>query len=342
MVGRIPVRFLILLTAVTACKSPVNETVEARQSRKVELQPVSSVDNCGWQESLRFPVGMARARGVAVTEAGHILVVGDNHLHRYSRTGNLERQTELDGKPAAVAASGDDRVLVAYDDHLEVLGDDDLPVEIWDSAGETALLSGIATTETIIFAADAGTRTVLSFSPDGRRIGELEHYANTGGDEELVVPSRYLDVVIGPGGLVLVNNPGRHRVEAHANGRKVFEWGRPGPDPEAFPGCCNPIALVVLPDGDVVTAQKGQVRIKQYSIEGQLKAEIAGPDAYAGQLRACAAKGMKSVDSGLDLAVDDSGKVYALEPCGGEIRTYKATRRKPGGPDTGLAVSSER
>jgi hypothetical protein len=335
MAGRIPIGLLILLSFMTACKDPENREIRNQTTRKVALETKVPAADKGWRESLRFPIRMTWARGVAVTETGQIAVVGDRHLLRYSPTGNLECKTELEGIPAAVVAGVDGNLLVAFDNHVEVLGEDDLPVAIWDSVGESALFSGIAVTKDTVFVADAGNRTVHRFGADGARTGELDYSSTAGSDLELVVPSRYLDVVVGPGGLVLVSNPGRHRIEAHAGGRKAFEWGRPGSEPEAFPGCCNPIALAVLPDGDVVTAQKGKVRIKQYGIEGDFKAEIAGPEDYAGQLLACSQKGLKSVDSGLDLAVDRAGNVYALEPCVGEIRIYKAPRRKPGGPDTG-------
>src|SRR6185369_16684319 len=127
-----------------------------------------------------------------------------------------------------------------------------------ESPGKKTWITGLTVSDKELFAADSGNRCVLRYDRSGKllaRLGEKNKERNVRG---LIVPSPYLDVAIGKDGLLRVNNPGRHCVELYTTtGEFELFWGKPSAATEGFCGCCNPIALVMLPDGRCVTAEKG-------------------------------------------------------------------------------------
>ena len=80
------------------------------------------------------------------------------------------------------------------------------------------------------------------------RIGQKNAERNVPG---LIVPSPFLDVMIHRDGLLRVNNPGRHQVEAYTfDGDLEAVWGKAEAVPtQGFCGCCNPIGLAMLSAG---------------------------------------------------------------------------------------------
>ena len=72
------------------------------------------------------------------------------------------------------------------------------------------------------------------------------------------VPVRISHVAVAPDGLLRVANPGAHRVEAYTlDGHLRAFLGQGRQRHREFCGCCGPSNIAVLPDGRVVTAEKG-------------------------------------------------------------------------------------
>ena len=104
----------------------------------------------------------------------------------------------------------------------------------------------------------------------------------------LVAPSPHLDVAAAPDGTAWVTNPGRHRLEHYsADGQLLRTWGKASAAIAGFTGCCNPTDIAVLPDGRLVTAEKGIPRVKIYKTNGTFESVVAGPESFtAGNGRA--------------------------------------------------------
>ena len=113
----------------------------------------------------------------------------------------------------------------------------------WESPDPKTWFTGLAAGEKDVFAADAGKLVVLRYDRSGKivgRIGRKDADRNVPG---FIVPSPFLDVIIHRDGLLRVNNPGRHQVEAYTfDGDLEGAWGKPTAAIEGFCGCCNPIA----------------------------------------------------------------------------------------------------
>ncbi len=65
-----------------------------------------------------------------------------------------------------------------------------------------------------------------------------------------------------------------------------------------------------MPDGSFVTAEKGLPRVKIHNLDGSLRCVVAAPDQFD--------EGVV----GLDVAVDDEGRIYVLDPSRNQVRIF--------------------
>jgi len=189
---------------------------------------------------------------------------------------------------------------------------------------EFGYVSGIAVSEGKVFVADAGARMVYRFDTGGTYLGRIGAKEDDPDGLGFIVPSPYFDVAAA-GGVLVVTNPGRHRVERYDfEGRRLGSWGRDGRKDGEFPGCCNPTNIAFLADGRVATSQKGRPVVKVFAPGGKLLA-LHGKGAFD---REC---------KGIDLAVDSSGRIYAVDPAASRVRVFEAGR----GGSVGAATAKE-
>jgi hypothetical protein len=121
-------------------------------------------------------------------------------------------------------------------------------------------------------------------------------------------------------GLLRVTNPGRHRVEAYTvDGHLELAWGKPSAGIDGFCGCCNPINIALLPDGRMVTCEKGLPRVKIYREDGTLESVVAGTETFPENAKFSMNLAAGKL-GGLDAAVDSKGRVYILDPVTGVVR----------------------
>jgi glucose/arabinose dehydrogenase len=103
-------------------------------------------------------------------------------------------------------------------------------------------------------------------------------------------------------------------------GKLTGQFGKAAMQAEGFAGCCNPIAVAVLPDGRVVTAEKGLVRVKVYRADGTFEALVATTPVLS--------RGATN----LDLATTANGEVLVLDPRARAILTFSEnTTSRPQG-----------
>ena len=100
-------------------------------------------------------------------------------------------------------------------------------------------------------------------------------------------------------------------------------WGESSATIEGFFGCCNPAHIAVLPDGRIVTAEKGLLRVKVFAPDGTFDGVVAGPsqlDSH-GQV-----EGQELADhefTAVDLAADSRGRVLVLDRNAGRVRVFE-------------------
>ncbi|MCX7804759.1 MAG: hypothetical protein N3A38_06160 [Planctomycetota bacterium] len=142
--------------------------------------------------------------------------------------------------------------------------------------------------------ADRQAGTVLVYDPNtGSKVGSIgKNFRLYCGIFGFAVDSARNDI--------LVANLGAFSVDRYGlDGKQKNRFGKRGEDPSSFHGCCNPVNLVVLPDGRLLTAEKDSTRIKIYDAEGKKCEQVLGD--VTKLVEGCAY---------MPMAVDKSGNVY--------------------------------
>jgi len=273
----------------------------------------------------RFPSPNPDARRIAIGPEDRVYIAAGNYVTVLDSEGKRLNDLPLGTAARCVAVAGDGTIYAGARDHVEVFDRKGQRLAAWESPGKRTWLTGLAVGENDVFAADAGNRIVLRYDRSGKlagRIGEKNKERNVPG---LIVPSPYLAVALARDGLLRVNNPGRHRVEAYtAGGDLEFFWGKPTAAIEGFCGCCNPIGLTLLPDGRYVTCEKGLPRVKVYSPEGVFESVVAGAESFVENAKATFVKGGEDCRlGGLDAAVDSQQRIYILDLVANDVRVMK-------------------
>ncbi len=294
--------------------------LEAARAREGEAQKYREVDPnlLSYTQVQAIPTGLAEPRGLTAGPDGRLYVAGDREVRAFSPDGVAQPGFALPESPRCVAADRSGGLWVGFDAGVGLYGLDGAVKAEWPVRGAHALVTCVTPSGDDVWVADAGDRVVLRYSRSGRlkaRLGARDDGRKVPG---LVVPSRHLDVLVRKDGGLLVNNPGRLAVEAYKpDGTLVSSFGKASMSIEGFCGCCNPTDLALLPDGRVVTAEKGIPRVKVYRANGTLDCVVAAPADLS-----------VSAESGLDLAADGEGRVYVLDPHARVVRVFAA--RQPG------------
>lgn len=260
------------------------------------------------------PTGLQEPRGLALTNSGALVVVGDEKLRQLNWAGAVEAEVPLTGPANAVALGADGTRYVGLRDHVETYDATGRRRAQWVPASARSYLTSLAVSGKDVYVADAGQRVVLRYDTQGNLLGRIGQKDPARQVPGLVLPSPHLDVAVGADGLLRVTNTGRRSVEVYdRDGNLKRAWGRAGQDTAGFCGCCNPTDLALLPDGRTVTSEKGLPRVKVYSAAGALESVVAGPDAFT------------STAAGMDLAVAADGRVLVLDPPAKVIRVFAPT-----------------
>ena len=266
-----------------------------------------------WMEVGRFATGFTETRGVTSLADGRVLVSGDRAVRSFFPDGTAEAELPVDGPAGPLAVGADGSIFVGLRDRVVALTTQAQVTQTWQPYGGRTLITSIAPTATELYIADAGNRTVWRFGLDGTFLSEIGKGDAARGIPTMVVPSAHLDIALRPDGALLVVNPGRRSVQTHSlpDGALLGAWGSSSNALAGFGGCCNPTDIALLPDGRIVTSEKGIARVKVYTADGALQSVIAPPESFTG------------APEGIDLTVDASGQVVVLDPVAGEIRLYQ-------------------
>ncbi|NLF72515.1 MAG: hypothetical protein GX575_26055 [Candidatus Anammoximicrobium sp.] len=282
-----------------------------------------------FQEMGSFPTGLSAVRGLAAGPDGRIYVAGEDRVRVFAADGKQLAELPVKGEPTCLAAGGAEhvhpgRLYVGAGRRVLLFDPQGTALGAWtEGLDDATVLTSLAIGDEHVLAADAGNRVVLQFDADGdltRRIGEPDEARGVRG---FVIPSAHFDVAVTADGLLRVANPGARRIETFtAEGDLLGQWGKSSPEIDGFFGCCNPADFAVTPDGRFVTAEKGIPRIKIYSPKGELECVVADP-AMLGQVGSAAPlDGDSGQAPAFDVAVDNRGRVLALDPLTRQVRVF--------------------
>jgi hypothetical protein len=275
---------------------------------------------------------------IACGHENTVLIAAGKHITALDTTGVLRSEIALGAPARALAVAADGPLYVSLRDHIEVrpslstLNSPPSAVllrrtgqlstsDTWPSPADRTWITGLAVGANDLFAADAGNRVIWHYDRSGKLLGRLGQKDPARNIPGLVVPSPFFDIELGSDGLLRAANPGRHQIEYYTrDGALELAWGKPSMALEGFCGCCNPINLALLPDGRVVTCEKGLPRVKVYNARGALEALVAGPECFPHNTATAAPDRPEGIWGGLDVAADARGRIYILDWASGAIR----------------------
>ena len=277
-------------------------------------------DTPAYTQTQSIPVPSEKPTGLARDGDGFLYVSGDESVSKFDARGNLVDVFPVGGTARCLAVGGQHRIYLGMADHVKVLDPAGRPLTQWESLGPNAIVTSIAVSDSAVYLADAGQFVVWKFTPSGSLVGTIGRKSEQMGVPGYVIPSPYFDVAVGPDGTLWAANTGRHSLENYTHtGALRTSWGRYATEIEGFCGCCNPSHFAILNNGAFVTSEKGVPRVKLYDHQGRFVAVVAGSDQF------------REGTVGLDLAVDDSGRVYVLDPARKAVRVFERTPATSGG-----------
>jgi len=321
---------VVVLAAGVAAYLVVRMDVFGRGPVPVQYQyqigPLAAVDPnliLYREMDLRIQTGFKQARAVFLDPDGLIFVAGDNQVRVFDGAGQRTKDFQVRAEPQCLAVAEDGAIYVGTKNHVEVYSPAGEETAVWPTLGEGTVVTGIALDKDAVYVADAGHKIVLRCDLQGKVLGRIGEKNPDRGIEGFVIPSPHFDLVMAPDGLLRVVNPGRHRIEAYTtDGQLEISWGRFGSDLEGFTGCCNPVALAVLPDGGFVTCEKGVVRVKVFGPDGQFVGVVAGPRQLIGSPGQVCQTVEQCQGSSFDVATDGQGRVYVLDTLQNTVRVF--------------------
>jgi DNA-binding beta-propeller fold protein YncE len=277
------------------------------RSFRLDDSPLRRVDPglITYRQVEQVPTGLAVSAGIAVDGEGRLVVAGDRQVRVLDEQGQAIRSIELADRPTCIAAGADGMLWVGFVGRIEAYAaaGADPAVRLDMPAG--AYVTSLAPDGEDVWVADAGRKLVLCVDRQGKIKLELR------GSEGLLVPSPHLDVAVHDG-LVWVANPGRWRLEAYTReGGPVRSFGRMALDTAGFVGCCNPSDFAILPDGGIITSEKGAARVKVFNTGAGLEGVVAD------------ATTLGDIEGAMDVAVDAAGRVYVLDTRSRSVRIFQ-------------------
>jgi hypothetical protein len=263
------------------------------------------------------------ARSVAAGPDDQIFVAAGNYVSAFAGDGHPGLDIALPDRVYCAAVAADGTIFAGTRSAVHVFDPRGREIAAWNSPEPKSWFTGIAPGAQDVFVADSGKRVILRFSREGKPLGRAGEKNSARGAPGLAVPSPYLSVLIHRDGLLRINNTGRHQVEAYSfDGEFAGAWGKPGFAIGGFCGCCNPVAIAALPDGRVVTAEKGLPRVKIYSAAGEFESVVAGTELFPENARACSSLN-DCAHGGLAVAANSRGRIYILDYVTNDVRVMQ-------------------
>jgi hypothetical protein len=269
----------------------------------------SDANLLAYREVAPIATEMQSPRGIAVDSAGRIYVAGDSLVKVFQPDGAKARQFATGAGASAIAVAADGKVYVAMGNHVEVHDPRGARLADWNAFDGNCMFSSVAAGEGGVFLADDYSASVLRLDAGGAVIARIGRGQT---DESILLRSPHFDVALGPeGNLLRMTNPGRLRVDAYTlDGQRRFAWGKATAEIDGFSGCCNPKDIAILPDGGIVTSEKGLPRVKVHNRDGTFQCVVAGTESFDRDV------------AYLDLAADRQGRIFVLDPSRKTVRVF--------------------
>ncbi len=247
--------------------------------------------------------GLTEVSALAVG-GGRVYVAGPDTILVLDYNGAEIAKVQVEGTPLSLAVDSEGGLFAGIGNHVEVFDAEGSRTAVWDTPAADAIPVSIALRGDDVFVGEARKGQVLRYDRQGRLVDSMPGF--------VLFSSPILGIAVDAEQRLWAANPGGRELRRYgADGLIEASWNKPGRDIESFSGCCNPVDIAVLPNGNIVTAETDIVRVKGVSPEGKLVCVVAGPREFDQTI------------SDLDIEVDSKGRVLVLDPVRKTVRVFE-------------------
>ncbi|NJK85779.1 MAG: hypothetical protein HC906_07220 [Bacteroidales bacterium] len=261
-----------------------------------------------YRETKQIKIQQVNPTGISYSEK-NIYMVSAEGLHVFGVNGKeILKKNFTDGATCVYANEkhifiGSENYLLKLDSTGQIICKSDINPNSW--------FTSIAQRNHDLYVADAGNKLILKYNTDCKKTGEFAGQSRSTVIHGFIIPSAVFDVAINPDQELWVVNPGIHALQHYRDDGSLIDfWEKTSIEIEGFSGCCNPAHIAFLPNGNLITSEKGMVRIKEYSPKGDLLSVVAEPMKFEGE-------------KAPDIAVDEQGNILALDMDKKMIRIFQ-------------------
>lgn len=273
-----------------------------------DLKRIDTAD-VGYTIIRTIETGLKNLTGIAVNEHQQIFTCGNRQVDVFNPAGDRIGEFRIDSMASCIAVEGED-VFVGMGPRIAHYNTDGVKLSLWASFNDQGYITSVAVNEEFVYAADAISKRILKYNKTGQLIMEIGKKDSLADVTGFIIPSLYFDVAFGGFNDMWVANTGRLRIENY-NTKGIIQsfWGKISPENRGFSGCCNPVHIALLPDGNFVTYEKGLDKIKIFDPTGNFLCLVGGAGSFKGQ--ADFLLGRNNLVK--DIATGSNGNVYVLD-----------------------------
>lgn len=213
---------------------------------------------------------------------GAYFLLTDSYLLSFNAEGTEKNRFDIEGHANCVYVFDNGNIIVGFDEYLIVYDTEGNELHRTQSKKVGSIFTGIAISENnTIFAADAGRKEIMIFCDTLSLVDSFSGYSAVSDLHGFILPSSHFDIAINGENELWAVNPGVHSIQNYSeNGRIRGYWSNASFSHDGFSGCCNPYFIDFLSNGNIVTSEKGLVRVKVHNISGQFLSYVAPPNAF--------------------------------------------------------------
>ncbi len=233
---------------------------------------------------------------------GNIYLLTENYLQIINTDGEEVLSFGLADRPNCIAITKDDKIIVGFDNFLIEFDENGNETSRSKRLTSNSYFTGIAIGNNNIFVADGGAKKVIVFDNELKVVRKFKGQSGVSDKHGFILPSSRFDLTTNLFNELWVVNPGVHAIQNYSpEGRLRGYWRKASFAFDGFSGCCNPYYVEFLSDGNIVTSEKGLVRIKIHNISGEFISFVAAPESFKDGKRAPA------------ISIDENDNIIALD-----------------------------
>ena len=233
---------------------------------------------------------------------GKLFLLAGNSLQIITPEGRELLNKRIDQGPRSVWVGQNENIIVAFENYLVKYDSSGEELKRSPILDDESLISSVVISDDIIFASDAGRRSVWRLNNELEIMDDFRGESGFSAFHGFILPSLHFHMAVNAENELWITNPGVHSIQNYSQlGRLRRFWGEPSFANEGFSGCCNPYYIAFLSDGRFVTSEKGIIRVKIYRESGELESVVAPAELFP--------KGEKAPA----IAVDDQDNIWLLD-----------------------------